>query len=118
MNTEKVIRAMQAKGYTVTDESGVLMFSGVFECIDTSIADIKKNLDALGFKGSWGTKGLPKGVKRRDVTSDVSKTVAPISNGDEEDDGDLDEAAGDDLGDGGMTGDDMSGDFTQLSFDF
>ena len=60
---------MEAKGYTVSDESGVLMFSGVFECIDDSIADIKKNLEAYGFKGSWGTKGLPKGVKRREIIS-------------------------------------------------
>ena len=67
METDKVIREMEKRGYTVSDESGVLMFTGLNVNIDESIADIKKTLAALEFKGSWGTKGYPKGKAPKDT---------------------------------------------------
>ncbi len=60
---QKVIKEMENRGYSVTDESGVLMFLGKFDRIDDSMADIKKNLESLDFQGSWGTRGYPKGYK-------------------------------------------------------
>ncbi len=72
METDRVIREMEKRGYTVTDESGVLMFTGMNTNIDESISDIKKTLAALEFKGSWGTKGYPKGK----IPSPAARTPA------------------------------------------
>ena len=76
METDKIIKEMENRGYTVSDESGVLMFTGRFTNLDESIADIRKNLESLGFGGSWGTKGYPKGKVPKSVTEPV-KTAAP-----------------------------------------
>ncbi|MBQ9333495.1 MAG: hypothetical protein IJS12_04090 [Lachnospiraceae bacterium] len=61
MNTEKVIKELENRGYTVSDESGVLMISGKYLNLDEAMAQIKKELETLDFHGSWGTKGYPKG---------------------------------------------------------
>ena len=61
MNTEKVIKELENRGYTVSDESGVLMISGKYLNLDEAMTQIKKDLEALDFHGSWGTKGYPKG---------------------------------------------------------
>ena len=70
METEKIIKEMENRGYTVSDESGVLMFTGVSANLEESIAAIKKDLDSLGFGGSWGTKGYPKGKAPKPVVTD------------------------------------------------
>ncbi len=61
MNTEKVIKELENRGYTVSDESGVLMISGKYLNLDEAMTQIRKDLEALDFHGSWGTKGYPKG---------------------------------------------------------
>ncbi len=92
---QKVIKEMENRGYSVTDESGVLMFLGKFDRIDESMADIKKNLESLDFQGSWGTRGYPKGYKpsARPVEKVVEKVV-------EESDKSSDENSDEGLGEG------------------
>ena len=114
---QKVIKEMENRGYSVTDESGVLMFLGKFDRIDESMADIKKNLESLNFQGSWGTRGYPKGYKpvSRPVENPVEK---PVDDSDDEPVEDFVEEADDnsmDDSDDMLNADPDS--FTQLSFD-
>ena len=131
METEKIIREMENRGYTVTDESGVLMFTGLSSNLDESIAFIKKDLESLGFGGSWGTKGYPKGKAPKTVTAPAqSAPVVGGSKGDSADDSTGDFAGeessfGEDMADEPAFGGDVadepdisSSDFTQMTFDF
>ena len=117
METEKIIREMENRGYTVTDESGVLMFTGLSSNLDESIAFIKKDLESLGFGGSWGTKGYPKGKAPKTVTAPAqSATVVGGSAIDSAgEDSDTETSFGGDVTD---EPDISSSDFTQMTFDF
>lgn len=83
MNTDKVIKELENRGYTVTDESGVLMISGKYLNLDDAMTQIKKDLEALDFHGSWGTKGYPKGK--------VPKITRPVLEEKTDDPGEEDE---------------------------
>ncbi len=79
MNTDKVIRELENRGYTVSDESGVLMISGKYLNLDEALNQIRKDLEALDFHGSWGTKGYPKGkVPKMTVPMPAEKTAEPV----------------------------------------
>ena len=128
MDTDKVIKAMESKGYTVSDESGVLMFTGRFDCLDESMADIRKALDELGFRGSWGTKGYPKGkvpkvpnIKTEAATGESMQKTADVEAADEaidENDAADEASAGGDAIDEALAGGDAASDYTQMTFDF
>ncbi|MBO4899532.1 MAG: hypothetical protein J5509_04515 [Lachnospiraceae bacterium] len=113
METEKVIKEMENRGYTVSDESGVLMFTGLSANLEESIAAIKKDLESLGFGGSWGTKGYPKGKVPKTVTAPVQSAPPVTVSADEETEAEaaFEESVTDEP--------DISGsDFTQMTFDF
>ena len=113
METEKVIKEMENRGYTVSDESGVLMFTGLSVNLEESIAAIKKDLESLGFGGSWGTKGYPKGKAPKAVTAPAqSAPPVSVSMGEEsEAETSFEEEVTDEP-------DISASDFTQMSFDF
>ncbi len=113
METEKIIKEMENRGYTVSDESGVLMFTGLSANLEESIATIKKELESLGFGGSWGTKGYPKGKAPKPVTKPVqSATSVSASAGEEsEEETDFEPEVTDEP-------DISDSDFTQMTFNF
>ncbi|MCR5510861.1 MAG: hypothetical protein K6F54_07940 [Lachnospiraceae bacterium] len=113
METEKIIKEMENRGYTVSDESGVLMFTGLSANLEESIAAIKKELESLGFGGSWGTKGYPKGKAPKPVTKPVqSATSVSASAGEESgEETDFEPEVTDEP-------DISDSDFTQMTFNF
>ena len=136
MDTDKVIKEMENRGYTVADESGVLMITGRTLNLDEAMVQIRKELESLDFHGSWGTKGYPKGKvpkMPKPVFDDMDEEKAPDSgdmpsadDGDEtddyldENDDSLDEAdeALNDFDHIPDNNDFDSDDFGQMSFNF
>lgn len=113
METEKIIKEMENRGYTVSDESGVLMFTGLSANLEESIAAIKKELESLGFGGSWGTKGYPKGKAPKPVTKPVQSatSVSAFTGEESEEETDFESEVTDEP-------DISDSDFTQMTFNF
>lgn len=92
METDKIIKEMENRGYTVSDESGVLMITGRTLNLDEAMSQIRKDLDELDFHGSWGTKGYPKGKVPKGVTLPAAKE--PVQTAYSDDDDEAEEMAG------------------------